>query len=162
MSLWWRPSNSGWPAAAAPASSPPLSAALRLLLRFPVTECRRSTQPKRQRRRPYRKTSALQVLQRLLPPRLASTLPPRATRPHVVGDIGVIRLDATSELRQSRFLPLVGQVVLERNPQLKTLAVESALSPEQAVGGGRDSHSLAEWQVSPNLKRIVGMNRGYR
>jgi hypothetical protein len=140
-----------WPAAV-PAAPHQLSHAPRQLLRFPG----RARRPPRTGWRPgagqprsrrYRQASVSEVLRRLLPPGLASALPPRLTRPQIVGDIGVIRLDEASQLRHSRFLALAGQVVLEKNPQLRTVALESALSPEQAAGGGRDTYSLGGWQI---------------
>lgn len=67
-------------------------------------------------------------------------------------------MDAAAELRNSRYLPLLGQVVLEKNPQLETVALELALSPDYTAGGGRDPYSLREWQIIagvPSLQTTV-------
>lgn len=136
---------------------------MRRLLRFPAAQEANlsNTWPlskKKSYGRAYRNTSALEVLQRLLPPGLAAALPPRATRPQIIGKVGVIRIDAAAELRNSRYLPLLGQVVLDKNPQLKTVALESPLTSDNSAGGGRDPYSLREWQIIagvPSLRTTV-------
>ena len=104
--------GSGGRPAPAPYSARHSALSLRWLWRLPATQHGRSAVPPRRqlRGRSYRRASALEALQRLLPPRLAAALPPRATRPQIIGEIGVIRLGAASELRNSRYLPLLGQV----------------------------------------------------
>jgi tRNA G37 N-methylase Trm5 len=75
-----------------------------------------------------------------------------------VGAVGVIKLDGASQLRRSRYLPLLGSVVLEKHPQLRTVALESALSPAEGGGGGRDAYSLSGWHVlagDPSLRTSV-------
>ena len=139
-------------------------AAARQLLRFPpdlgstVAAAGPAARQRRQRSRRYRQASAAETLLRLLPSRLAAALPSRTTRPHIVGTIGVIKLDGASPLRYSRYLALLGSVVLEKHPQLRTVALEVALSPEEETGGGRDAYSLSSWRVlagAPSLRTNV-------